>query len=67
MVNKVFTDGEGHTLIAYINNKGKCYIEASLDGEPDNIYYSGFVCLDKEDLDELISELKSIRKQMDDV
>ncbi len=62
-IKKVFVDSDQNELQCYVNTQGKLFIEASSD--KDDIYYKGYVALEKEDVDELIKELRQCREDMD--
>lgn len=65
MVNKVFTDdiNPEQTMTVYENDDKRCYIEITTNGGGD--ITDQFITLDSEDLIELISELQSIKNQID--
>ena len=56
-----FVDQEGNELIYHINSDNKLFI---LTGDPTDQFFNGYVCLDKEDVADLIISLKSILKEM---
>ena len=62
-VKTVFTDNDNNEMDLYINDKGKLYISVGASGE--DIHYSGFITLDKEDVNVLIKKLVDIEKEMD--
>lgn len=55
-----FKDKDGNELKFHINSNNELYLAA---GQTDE-YYNGYICLDKEDVDELIKSLKSILREM---
>lgn len=63
-VQKIFTDEGNQQLIARLNDNNKCYILVGSDLMSEEIYYSGHIALDSDDLLELINELVYIREQM---
>lgn len=58
----VFNDDDNNELECYLNDKGKVYMSIGQIGE--DIAYSGFITLDKEDVKELIDILKDLEKEM---
>ena len=58
----VFNDEDNNELECYLNDKGKVYMGIGQTGE--DIAYSGFITLDKEDVKELIDILKDLEKEM---
>ena len=58
---KVFYDESGHELTFHINHQGLLFLMA---GDPDESYYNGYVCLDKDDVTELIKDLRTLLKFM---
>lgn len=65
MVTKVFYDQNDNQLTTYVNDKNLCFIRVGQNILSEEIEYNGSIVLDSEDLLELISELKSIKRQMD--
>lgn len=65
MTYKVFTDDFNTTqeMRLYRNADNRCYISCG-DFEAD--YHNGFITLVPEDIAELIAELQSIKKQIED-
>lgn len=65
MTRKVFSDetNEGQELELFVNDKGRCFIQAG-NLRSDGLDYTGWITLDLDDLNELISELQIIKKQM---
>jgi len=61
MVKKIYTDKENE-LQAYINSDNKCFIEISQTSE--EIFGTGFIVLEAEDVKELIKDLQIILKQI---
>lgn len=61
----VFTDAENPSqkLKFYLNTDDRLYLEAGLIDDLED-YYIGWVTLDKQDVYELINELKRLTKQM---
>ena len=58
----VFEDIDGNELKCHINDHDKLYLSA---GKPDaDFYYTGYICLDKEDVVTLIDELKRLLSEM---
>lgn len=65
-VQKIFNDEEDRQLTAFYNAHGTCTIVAGRDILNINQdYFYGLCTLDSDDLTELISELKAIKKQID--
>ena len=64
MVNKVFTDENGHAMRLFVNDKGLCFIECYDESNIGDVYYSQFVTLNSFDVSELIKELHKIKKGM---
>jgi hypothetical protein len=62
-VKTIFTDDNNNEMDFYINDKGKLFISVGAAGE--DINYSGFITLDKEDVNLLIKKLVDIEKEMD--
>ena len=64
MVTKVFeSEDTGTSMRTYMNFRGKLFIGIYADGF-DNVEESQIITLDKDDVVELISELKKILKEM---
>ena len=61
MVKKIYTDKENE-LQAYINSDNKCFIEISQPSE--EMFGTGFIVLEAEDVKELIKDLQIILKQL---
>lgn len=59
----LFNDEHGNELEAYLNDKGKCYIQCGDLSDRDFIY-SGHIVLDKEDLTEFIRVLNEVLNDM---
>ena len=60
----IFSDTENNELECYINQHGKVYISVSLpDGDG---MYSGFITLDKTDVNQLIKILSELEQEMAD-
>jgi len=59
----VFLDEENNEMQCYLNNKGKVFISVGQASE--DIAYSGFITLDKEDVNQLIKILSEIEKEME--
>lgn len=56
MRKTVFADNHGNELKFHINDKNELYIYV---GQPENVFMgNGYICLNKEDLCDLIEELK---------
>ena len=51
----VFEDGDNNEMNCFLNDKGKVYIGVGQRGE--DMVYSGFITLDKEDVGQLIKIL----------
>lgn len=60
----VFNDEDNNELDCYINTKGKAVIKVGQVGE--DIAYSGFISLAKDDVKELIEILTQLEKQLED-
>ena len=54
-------DENNNKLELHINSEGNLYINA---GMIEDEYYSGYICLDKEDVSDLIEELKRLLAEM---
>ncbi len=65
MIQLLITDPDfsKQELTVFINNKGRVFIEIS-DGDI-NSMQSGYITLDKEDVNSLITELQKLEKLMD--
>jgi hypothetical protein len=57
----LFEDEERNQLRFRINKTGLLYIGA---GDPDDVYYNGYICLDKEDVKLFIEELQRLYSDM---
>lgn len=65
-VQKIFNDEKDRQLTAFYNSEGTCTIVAGKDILNINEdYFYGLCTLDSNDITELISELKYIKKQID--
>jgi len=60
MKKTVFAE-EKNDMVFFINSHGKLYINF---GIPDEEYYNGYICLDKEDVSLLIKDLKKLLSEM---
>lgn len=58
----VFNDEDNNEMECYLNDKGRVYISVGQKGE--DIAYSGFITLDKEDVQSLIQILQNVEKEM---
>lgn len=65
MTSKIFYDKHENQLTLHINKDNFCYICVGKDVLGEAVEYNGSIVLDSDDLTELISELKSIKRQMD--
>lgn len=63
-VRTVFNDSDNNELECYLNHKGKVYMGVRQIGE--DIGYSGFITLDKEDVNQLIKMLTEMEQEMTD-
>jgi len=64
-IKKVFYTEEGDQLVTYINQHNKCYICIGADVlNFESIDSNAAICLESDDLLELINELVYIREQM---
>ncbi len=63
MKRTTLVDENGNELECHLNHKGMIYLACGALHEED-LYYSGWITLDKEDALELISQLQDIVKQM---
>jgi hypothetical protein len=61
MVKKIYTDKENE-LQAYINSDNKCFVEISQPSE--EMFGTGFIVLEAQDVKELIKDLQIILKQI---
>ena len=62
---KVFIDTDGNELKTYENDKGLCFLTCG-DLTNENHQFIGHICLDLQDLSELILELQFIKKSMEE-
>lgn len=62
-IRTVFNDSDNNEMECYLNDKGKVFISVGQIGE-DNAYYSGYITLDKDDVNQLIKILSEIEKEM---
>jgi hypothetical protein len=60
----VFEDEDNNEMNCFLNDKGKVYIGVGQRGE--DMVYSGYITLNKEDVKQLINILKDCEKQMSD-
>ena len=60
----VFEDEDNNEMNCFLNDKGKVYIGVGQRGE--DMVYSGYITLDKEDVKQLINILKDCEKEMND-
>ncbi len=60
----VLFDEDNNELECYINDKGKAFISIGPKGE-DELYHSGYITLNKADVDELVVILSELSKQME--
>lgn len=60
----VFEDEDNNEMNCFLNDKGKVYIGVGQRGE--DMVYSGYITLDKEDVRQLINILKDCEKEMND-
>jgi hypothetical protein len=62
MIKKIFCDltNESQQMELFRNSDNRCYIEINTENE-----YVQIITLDSDDLTEFISELKKIKKQID--
>jgi hypothetical protein len=62
MVKKIYTDKENE-LQVYVNDDNKCFIEISQPSE--EMFGTGYIVLEAEDVKELITDLENILKQIE--
>jgi hypothetical protein len=60
----VFEDEDNNEMNCFLNDKGKVYIGVGQRGE--DMVYSGFITLDKEDVGQLIKILTDCQNEMED-
>ena len=60
----IFVDEDNNEMQCYLNDQGKVFINVGKLDE--DMYYQGFITLDKNDVNELISLLSSIAEQMEE-
>ena len=60
----IFVDENDNEMQCYLNDQGKVFINVGKLDE--DIYYQGFITLDKNDVNDLISLLSSIEEQMEE-
>jgi len=60
----VFEDEDNNEMNCFLNDKGRVYIGVGQRGE--DMVYSGFITLDKEDVRQLIGILRDCEKEMND-
>ncbi len=60
----VFEDEDDNEMNCFLNDKGKVYIGVGQRGQ--DIVYSGYITLDKEDVGQLIKILTDCEKEMED-
>jgi hypothetical protein len=58
----VFIDPDNNEMDCFINDKGKLYISVGQTG--DDAMYSGYITLDKEDVQKLIKILTEMENEM---
>lgn len=61
-VKTVFTDGNNNEMDCYLNDNGEVFINVGPRGE--DVHYSGYITLDKEDVQQLIKLLSELEKEM---
>ncbi len=61
MKKTIFEDKDGNEMSLFINIYGLLYIKV---GVPDDGYFQGYICLDKEDVYCLIKNLKTHLSEM---
>jgi hypothetical protein len=61
MKKVTYLDSDGNELTAHINDKNLLFI---LVGKPEDEYYNGYICLDKDDVALLIEDLKKLLSEM---
>lgn len=57
----IFTDENENELETYVNADGKLFINV---GQLKDQYYSGYITLEKEDVEELIKMLEELKEEM---
>lgn len=62
-IRTVFTDEDNNEMDCYLNDKGKVYIRVGVPGE--DITYSGYITLDKDDVAQLIKRLTELEAEME--
>lgn len=66
-VSKIFIDEKNnHSIECFVNTQDLCFIGCKQIGA-DDIYTQQYVTLDLETLTELINELNSVKKEMEDI
>jgi len=61
----VFNDNDNNEMECYLNDKGKVFLRVGQIGQ-DDVYYSGFITLDKEDVNQLINVLTQLEQEMEE-
>jgi hypothetical protein len=59
----VLTDENNNEMECYLNDEGKVYINVGESGQ--DIHYSGYITLNKEDVNHLIKMLTDLESEME--
>ena len=64
ITRKVFTDDSENELEFYLNEDNNSYLSAGQRWDGVSSTYNGYICLDKEDIDLLIKDLRKHLSEM---
>lgn len=65
-VRKIFSDGDGNELQAYVNDKDKLFISVGDPKDDSPGFNQGYITLDRSDLNEFIDLLTDLRDMVFD-
>lgn len=63
-IKTIITDDSNNELSCYLNDAGDVYMEIGQAG--DDHHYTGFITLEKEDVQHLIKKLTELESEMDE-
>ena len=62
----LFYDNDNNEMECYLNDKGKLFLRVGQIGREDDVYYSGFITLDRDDVSQFINVLTELEQEMEE-
>ena len=62
---KIYVDPKtSNELEFYLNDEGQLFLQCGVISNPDEHFYNGWICLDKGDVEDIITDLQYILSKM---